>query len=320
MIKTAFLAVMSLSLLFMAISAQGQPNFGQTYTDSQYVNKIYPSDQYSSTVPSGAPVPVAPDSPQELGLSTPAEDSTYTEAPPVTETGRALIPSGAADAANYAMQYTGDVKKTQYSVGNPSQSMMVIPQSAPATNKLYVSFVPQTVTGCSLYSWMPMWLQTFGSGPVWFYEWYPSGQLSVNYLGIASGGWQKKWFNADTPGWHILQYHSRGWSNYIYIYVYAADSGRWTDQGPHTGPTSTTAPSYSGTSAVTLRSSWLMGYNVYLDGEYVGTEGIGSDILDGTYNFRVPGNMWHTIVISKNGQSYDETGTFVSGAAYRFTL
>ncbi len=132
MIKTAFLAVLSLSLLFMAISAQGQQNFGQIYTDSQYVNEAYPSDQYSSIVPSGAPVPVAPDSPQELGLSTPAVDSSYTQSPPATETGRALIPSGAANAADLANadnaassmqfaggQYTDDVQKAQYSVGNP---------------------------------------------------------------------------------------------------------------------------------------------------------------------------------------------------------
>jgi hypothetical protein len=328
MIKNAFLAVMSLSLLFMAISAQGQQNVGQTYMDSQYLNEAYPSDQYSSTVPSGAPVPVEPYSPQELGLSTPTVDSSYAQAPPAAETGGALIPSGAdysskfanADDATSSMRFTGDVQQNQYSAGNPSQSMMVIPQGAPATNKLYVSYVPQTITGCSLYSWLPMWLQTFGSGPVWFYEWYPNRQLSVNYLGIASGGWQKKWFNADTPGWHILQYHSRGWSNYIYIYVYAASSGRWIDQRPYAGSTSTAVPSYSGTSTVTLRSSWLRGYDVYLDGKYIGKEGKGSDILDGTYSFQVPGDMWHTIVISKNGQSYDETGTFVSGAAYRFTL
>lgn len=333
MIKTAFLAKMSILSLLMILSAQGQPDFGQTYTDSQYAIGAYPSDQYSSAVPSGAPVPVAPDSPQELGLQIPSESTTYTQAPPAAETSRALIPADASyasssansDEAALAMQYTGgqvagDVQKTQYSVSNPAQAMMVIPQGAIATNKLYVSYVPQTVAGCRLYGWLPMWLQTTGSGPIWFYEWYPSGQLSVNYLGYASGGWQKKWFNGDTPGWHILQYHSRGWSNYIYIYVYGASSGRWTDQGPYAGPTSTTTPPYSGTSAVTLRSSWLKGYDVYLDGKYIGKEGKGSDILDGSYSFRVPGNMWHTIVISKNGQSYDETGTFLSGASYRFTL
>ena len=143
MIKTAFLAKISILLLLMTISAQGQPDFGQTYTDSQYVNEAYPSDQYSSTVPSGAPVPVAPDSPQELGLQIPSESATYTQAPPAAETSRALIPADAAyaaspanaDEAAFAMQYTGgqvtgDVQKAQYSVGNPSQSMMVIPQGA----------------------------------------------------------------------------------------------------------------------------------------------------------------------------------------------
>lgn len=341
--KTAFLAVMSLSLLFMAISAQGQPNSGQIYMDSQYVNEPYQSygsssalqsNTYQLAVPSGAPVPAAPNSPQELGLQIPSESASYTQAPPTKETSRSLIPAYAsyaassanADDAAYAMQstggqFTGEVQKTQFSVDNyPSQSMMVLPQGATATNKLYVSYVPQTVAGCRLYGWLPMWLQTSGSGPIWFYEWYPSGQLSVNYLGYASGGWQKKWFNADMPGWHILQYHSRGWSNYIYIYVYAASPGRWIDQGPITGSTSTPTPSYSGTSAVTMRSSWFKGYDVYLDGKYIGSDGKGSDILDGVYSFRVPGNMWHTIVISKNGQSYDETGTFLSGAAYRFTL
>jgi len=333
MIKTAFMVKMSLLLLLLAISAQGQPDFGQTYTDSQYSNGAYSSasDQYLSAVPSGAPVPVAPDSPQELGLSIPAEDSSYTQAPPATETGRALIPADSAnvaDAADAALtgQFSGDLQKATYymdgySASNyPSQSMMVIPSGTSATNKLYVSYVPQTVAGCRLYGWLPMWLKTSGSGPIWFYEWYPSGQLSVNYLGYASGGWQKKWFNGDTPGWHILQYHSSGWSNYIYIYVYPGSSSRWTDLGPYAGSASTTTPPYSGTSSVTLRSSWFKGYDIYLDGKHIGTEGTGSDILDGVYSFRVPANMWHTIVISKNGQSYDESGTFLSGAAYRFTL
>ncbi len=320
MVKIAFLIKMSLLLLLLAISAQGLPDFSQTYTDSQY--------QYSSSVPSGAPVPVAPDSPQELGLSIPAEDSSYAQAPPATETGRALIPADSAYAADTAStgQFSGDLQKATYYMDGyptsnyPSQSMMVVPSSITSTNKLYVSYVPQTVAGCRLYGWLPMWLKTSGSGPIWFYEWYPSGQLSVNYLGYASGGWQKKWFNGDTPGWHILQYHSSGWSNYIYIYVYPASSGSWTDLGPYAGSASTTTPSYSGTSSVTMRSSWFKGYDVYLDGKYIGTDGKGSDALDGVYSFQAPGNMWHTIVISKNGQSYDESGTFLSGVAYRFTL
>jgi hypothetical protein len=327
--KTALLVITSFFILLMAISAQGLLNSGQPYSDGRYANDLYPTDRqslgwqdsgpysdqtafetkadvgYSSIVPSGAPVPVAPDSPENLGLQVPAEAvaklATYTQAPPAAETSRGLIPASASTAG----QLTNDVQGAQYNYNYPSQSqsMMVVPQDISATNRLYVSYVPQTVAGCSLYGWLPMWLQTFSSGPIWFYEWYPDGRLSVNYLGFSSEGWQKKGFNGDAPGWHILQYYSQGWSNYIYVYVHGA-----TPKPP------------SGTSSVTLRSSWFKGYAVYLDGKYVGMEGSGSDLLDGIYNFRVPGNMLHTIVISKNGQSYDETGTFLSGAAYRFTL
>lgn len=328
--KTAFLAIMSFFILLMAISAQGQRNSGQPYLDSRYVNDLSPTDQiflsrqdtdlfsnqtayetsvdvgYSSTVPSSAPVPVESESPENLGLQVPAESvaklATYTQAPSAAEISQGLIPASASTAG----KLTSAVQSAQYNYNYPSQSqsMMVVPQGTAAKNRLYISNVPQTVAGCTLYGWLPMWLQTFSTGPIWLYEWYPDGRLSVNYLGFSSMGWQKKWFNGETPGWHILQYYSKGWSNYIYVYVY----------GPKPKPPS------SGTSSVTLRSSWFKGYDVYLDGKYVGTEGSGSDPLDGIYNFRVPGNMWHTIVISKNGQSYDETGTFVSGAAYRFTL
>jgi len=59
---------------------------------------------------------------------------------------------------------------------------------------------------------------------------------------------------------------------------------------------------------------------VYLDGKYIGTEGFGRDLSDGIYRFNVPGDMWHTIVITKDEKSYWETGTFLSGAAYGFTI
>ena len=335
-IKNTTLAKAVLLLLLLAITAQGQQDYGQAKAASQYLNEPYSTGQYETTIPAGAPVPAMPESPQELGLSIPAEDSTYAQAPPATETGRALIAADLAYGAEATStgqsigQPSGDLQKaafymegygTSSGAGNhPTQSMAVVAPGAVQANKLYVPYVPQTVAGCRLGGWLPMWLQTSGPGPIWFYEWYPSGRLSVNYLGYASGGWQKKWFNGDTPGWHILQYHSSGWSNYIYIYVYPASSGRWTDLGPYGGSPSSTTPTYSGTSSVTMRSTWFKGYDVYLDGKYIGSDGKGSDALDGVYSFRVPGNMWHTIVISKGAQSYDESGTFLNGAAYRFTL
>jgi hypothetical protein len=189
-----------------------------------------------------------------------------------------------------------------------ASSRMVVPSGIYSPNRLYISYAYQTAAGCYLYDSLPIWVQNSGSGPLWLYEWYPDGHLEVDGLGATSPGWYRWWFYADSSGWHILQYYCSGWSNYIYVYVYP---------GYYPYPT---PQQYTGDSNVILRSSWFRGYDVYLDGSYVGTEGSRGDALDGTYRFDVPGNMIHTIVISRGGQSYDETGTFLSGVTYRFTL
>jgi hypothetical protein len=98
----------------------------------------------------------------------------------------------------------------------------------------------------------------------------------------------EEWLNWRYPVWHILQYYCGGWSNYIYVYVYDGGSGYWTNQGtyPKKASTQKGVASYSGTSSVTLRSSFFKGHNIYLDGTYVGKEGSGSDILDGFFGFK----------------------------------
>lgn len=368
--KTIFLAMTSFFILLMAITANGQPGFGPTYRDSQYANSQYaigqyPSDQYiadggvdpyseynpigtlsagtnfpESTVyqtdtPSGAPAPIAPSSPNVLGLNIPPETSIvdYKEAPASIEAEDALTIASNFAPADFAAtgMAASEIERAETagkgktigpqrratSAVQPTYSSsqkLVVPDGVSAKNKLYVNNVAQTTGACRLYGWLPMWLQITSPGPVWFYEWYPSGELRVKYLGYSSAGWNKKWFNGDIPGWHILQYHCNGWSNYIYIYVYGQRTGVWTGQDPY-GP-----EPFRGTSAVTLRSSWLFGYDVYLDDKYIGTEGFGKDLSDGIYRFNVPGDMWHTIVITKDQKSYWEKGTFVSGAAYRFTI
>lgn len=282
---------------------------------------------YQTAAPSGAPAPDAPRSPDSLGLNIPPESSIvdYREAPTSREAEDSLIATIQFAPADFAASGIDGIYSAgqDLSIGqqrrgtssieytHPSTSKAVVSEEVKAKNKLYVSYVPQTTGGCKLFGWQPMWLQIPDSGPVWFYEWYPNGELRVKYLGYSSAGWNKKWFNGDVPGWHILQYYCNGWSNYIYIYVYGSRS---TDYEPNI-PT----PERS-TSSVTLRSSWLSGYDVYLDGKYIGTEGFGRDLSDGIYRFSVPGDMWHAIVITKDGKSYWETGTFLSGAAYRFTI
>jgi hypothetical protein len=85
-------------------------------------------------------------------------------------------------------------------------------------------------------------MSTSSSGNIWFYEWYPSGSLDVQYAGYSYyPGWYKRWFVADVPGWHILQYYCNGWSNYVYIYVYGSFYGPgndyyWVSSGPSYGP------------------------------------------------------------------------------------
>jgi len=246
------LAIISLSLLLMASTAQDLPSSGLPYMDGQYPSPQYPPDQqllngqypgsmpggdvggnhldteYSTSVPSGAPVPVAPNNPGNLGIQIPSEQTTSVQAPPSGETERALIPADESAAIGSTDGIGSGFAQSTHS----AMYMMVVPPGIGAPNKLYASSVPQTTSGCYLYGWLSMWLHISSSSPIWFYEWYPDGRLDVNYLGYSYPGWQKRWFYGDTPGWHVLQYYSGGWSNYVYIYVYGWGSSRWYVSGP----------------------------------------------------------------------------------------
>jgi hypothetical protein len=265
--------------------------------------------QYSTTVSGGAPAPTAPAYAETMGIQAP-EPTASEQAPTPQERTQQLLMADESTAYSAAME-------TRAIATSPTYNQVIVPPGDYAPNNLYVSYAPQTVAGCNLYANLPLWMEISGSGPAWFYEWYPSGYLDVTYLGYSYPGWFKRWFFADVPGWHILQFYCSGWSNYVYIYVYGPGD-YWVSPYPQPSPQPVyPSPSYS---TVILRSDWLQGYDVYLDNNYVGTEGSGSDPLDGRYTLRVPGNRWHTIVITRDGQSYDESGTFLSGYTYRFTL
>ena len=113
---------------------------------------------------------------------------------------------------------------------------MIVPPGGVALNSLYVSYAPRTVASCNLYANLPLWMKTSGAGNIWFYEWYPSGMLDTHYAGYRPfPGWYKRWFFADTPGWHILQYYCNGWSNYAYIYV-NGPGNYWVNPNPKPNP------------------------------------------------------------------------------------
>ena len=229
------------------------PTYDQITPDVQYPDQEPFAQGYSTSVPSGAPVPAAPSSPDSLGLQVPSETSAPLEAPQAGETDGMLLPATEGFARSFAPE---DQFADQTVMG------MILPPGPSALNRFYVPYVPQTIASSSLYGWLPTWLQISSSSsgpawgygyPVWGYEWYPSRRLDCQFLGYASPGWHKRWFYSDEPGWHILQYYCNGWSNYIYIYVY--------DWEPRPGPWPTfpdTWPWWSGSD----------GLHPYLDDRY----------------------------------------------------
>jgi len=184
--------------------------------DSTNNNQIVPSqlDQYSTSTSGGAPSPSAPPkSPEYLGLQTP---SAAAYPPPSTQEKSQILMKSDEQSA-----YSAAPQGFMANATSPTNQQMIVPSGVNAPNSLYVSYAPQTVAGCNIYSNLPDWLNTAGSGSIWFYEWYPNGMLDTQYAGSVNyPGWYKRWFFADVPGWHILQYYCNGWSNYAYIYVY----------------------------------------------------------------------------------------------------
>jgi hypothetical protein len=69
----------------------------------------------------------------------------------------------------------------------------------------------------------------------------------------------------------------------------------------------------TGDSTATIVSQGMRGYQVFLDGIYIGTEGTGGDILDGKFTFRVIGNQNHDIRVYDGQFNYPKTMFFERG-------
>lgn len=204
-------ALLIASLMLLSLCAMGQP------------------DGYSTKASGGAPTPTTPTSPESLGLQMPSPTES-SQAPSTQEASQGLMSS------SQQLAYSAP-KGQKLTATSPTVTKLVVPPGGYAPNSLYVSYAPQTVAACYLYANLPLWMQTSGYGSAWFYEWYPNGQLDINYAGyISYPGWYKRWFFADVPGWHIMQYYCNGWSNYIYIYVYGQGPSYWVNPTPYDGP------------------------------------------------------------------------------------
>jgi hypothetical protein len=57
----------------------------------------------------------------------------------------------------------------------------------------------------------------------------------------------------------------------------------------------------------------MKGYDVYLDGAFVGKEGVGGDDLDGIFRFNVVGGQTHTIGVFDGANKYEKPIFFERG-------
>jgi len=184
---------------------------------------------YSVTTTGGAPVPVAPKSVGSLGLQIPSDILSSSQSPSAQEKTQTMMVTTKDAAYAYAPDIPAPSDISAY-------KMVIVPPGGYAPNNLYISYAPRTVASCNLYANFPLWMDCKGRGSIWFYEWYPSGMLDTQYAGyVYNPGWYKRWFFADTPGWHILQYYCGGWSNYAYIYVYG-QGANWVNPNPTYNP------------------------------------------------------------------------------------
>jgi hypothetical protein len=148
----------------------------------------------------------------------------------------------------------------------------------------------------------------------YLYEIYPDGHLANNYYNFYPG-YNLINFYADTVGQHILLFVIDGQvSNAIVIDVanYYQPSVPNYPTMQAIPPITTSSPT-SGDTPVTIVSQGMRGYQVFLDGHYIGTEGAGGDQLDGKFSFTVVGNQNHNVRVYDGQFNYPKTMYFQRG-------
>jgi plastocyanin len=158
---------------------------------------------------------------------------------------------------------------------------------------------------------------TSPGGNGYLYEINPNGILSKNSFNFFPGNSQIG-FNAGEIGQHILLFVIGGQvSNSIVIDV-TSYSPSYQQPVPAYPPTQTlppvTTPSTTyGDTPVTIVSQGMRGYQVFLDGTIIGTEGTIGDALDGRFSFNVVGNQNHDIRVYDGQFNYPKTMFFQRG-------
>ena len=162
-------------------------------------------------------------------------------------------------------------------------------------------------------------------GNGFLYEINPNGQLVKNAYNFYSG-YNQIDFYADTIGQHILLFVINNQvSNAVVINVALYNPSNQQpgqipviSQIPGTIYPPTELPGSSpvstpGDTSVTINSNGMKGYQVFLDENYIGTEGAGGDQLDGRFSFRVVGDQYHDIRVYDGQFNYPKSMYFQRG-------
>lgn len=134
------------------------------------------------------------------------------------------------------------------------------------------------------------------------YKIYPDGALDKDSYSFYT--YNLIGFYADRLGEHQLFFNIAGQpSNVIVINVV---------------PYQQITPSYD-YAAVTVRSAWMRGYNLYVDGSYAATEGMSGEEA-GVLTINVPGDQYHNIAIDGSGMTFSDYKYFQAGYAYQLNV
>jgi hypothetical protein len=150
------------------------------------------------------------------------------------------------------------------------------------------------------------------------YEIHPDGKMYKNTYYFYPG-YNQIDFYADSIGQHVLLLIIGGQvSNSIVVDVTSYSPPSYQQPVPAVPPAPTMPPvttpsSTYGDTPVTIVSQGMRGYQVFLDGTFIGTEGVGGDPLDGRFSFSVVGNQNHDIRVYDGQFNYPKTMFFQKG-------
>jgi len=200
---------------------------------------------------------------------------------------------------------------------------------------------------CPLGTWLRLVADVSSAGIADFYgiEQTPPDEISVfRHQYSFFEGFNRMSFHAEKVGRHILLFVKDDQpSNAVIIDVVASTAGvsgldmppadydgsaSTTGLGGSTSPsgfsgstsstvvqqsTTTHTPGIAAGDAKAILKSPMKGYDVYLDGSWIGKDGTGGDVLDGIYSFMLQGGMNHDVKIFDGQFFYGKVMNFARG-------